>query len=273
MIDLMLLTNDLEIVTIADEVGINRIFIDLEIIGKKERQGHLSTVISNHKIKDISKVKNILRSSELLVRVNPINTSSQDEIDAVIEAGADIVMLPMFTKPQEVYKFLMILNGRARSSLLLETPQALARIKEILKIDGICEVHIGLNDLHLGMGLDFMFELVSGGIIDYVTNILKEHKIKFGFGGIGRVGTGLIPAEEIIKEHVRLGSELVILSRTFRELFINKSDKIKRLLRLTEEITKIRDIEKTALLRTKYDIERDRINFIHMVNNCVNYRG
>ena len=40
-----------------------------------------------------------LSSSELLVRVNPWNENSYYEIDSVIKAGADLVMLPMWKQP------------------------------------------------------------------------------------------------------------------------------------------------------------------------------
>ena len=44
---------------------------------------------------------------------------------------------------------------------------------------------------------------------------IKRKGITYGFGGIASIGKGLLPAEHIIKEHYRLGSELVILSRSF----------------------------------------------------------
>lgn len=37
----MYITNRPEIAAIADSNGVDRIFLDLELIGKEERQGHL----------------------------------------------------------------------------------------------------------------------------------------------------------------------------------------------------------------------------------------
>ncbi len=45
---LTLFTNDVELARRADEAGINRIGLDLERIGKAERQQHLKTWISDH---------------------------------------------------------------------------------------------------------------------------------------------------------------------------------------------------------------------------------
>jgi len=54
----------------------------------------------SHEISDVKKIKSVLKKSKLLVRVNPIFEGSKDEIDSVIEYGADIVMLP-FLKPKK----------------------------------------------------------------------------------------------------------------------------------------------------------------------------
>ena len=43
----------------------------------------------------------------------------------------------------------------------------------------------------------------------------KQADIPFGFGGIASIGKGMLPAEKIIREHYRLGSTRVILSRSF----------------------------------------------------------
>ena len=87
-----------------------------------------------------------------------------------------------------------------------------------LSVKGIDEIHIGLNDLHLSLGLNFMFELLSGGIIDYIIKKIKPYDIKYGFGGIVPLDKGLISGEMILKEHVKLDSSLVILSRPFDDL-------------------------------------------------------
>lgn len=189
--------------------------VDLEIIGKKERQGHLNTVISGHSLKDVSNIRRVLNKSELMVRVNPIHDKSQVEIENVIKLCADVIMLPMFKTPREVKSFTKYIDGRVTTNLLLETPQALVRIDDFLSIPDIDEMYIGLNDLHLGMGLDFMFELLSGGIIEYLSNKINSAGISFGFGGIARLGQGKIDSSLILSEHCRLNSKMVILSRDF----------------------------------------------------------
>jgi len=215
--EFIFITNNPEMATYAEKAGVERIMVDLEYMGKKERQGHLDTLISKHSIKDIGKVRDVLNYSKLQVRVNPIHKESEKEINKVIFEGAEIIMLPMFKSKWEVEKFISIINSRAKNILLLETSQALVRVHDILKVKGIDEIYIGLNDLHLSMGLNFMFELLSGGIVEYLANIFEKHHIKWGFGGIAKIGEGTLPAEYILAEHIRLNSQMVILSRTLHE--------------------------------------------------------
>jgi hypothetical protein len=124
-------------------------------------------------------------------------------------------MLPYFSTTKEVEDFVRIVDGRTYICLLVETPSAVKNIDEILAVDGIDMIHIGLNDLHLGYGLDFMFELLTNGVVEMLCNKFQQKGITYGFGGIAQIGQGMLPAEYIIAEHYRLGSNMAILSRSF----------------------------------------------------------
>lgn len=230
-VNLILITNEIDTALLAESSGVDRIMVDLEKIGKKERQGHLDTLISDHSEKDITLLKNILKKSNLMVRVNPLNEMSQLEINNVIKRGADIIMLPMFKSISDVNKFIQYVDKRAIVSLLLETKEALMDIDNLLKLEGIDEIHIGLNDLHLSLGLDFMFEFLTNGVLDDLSEKIQNANIKFGFGGIARIGHGYLDSSVIISEHVRLGSCMTILSRDFHSKNIN----------FPEEVLKIRN--------------------------------
>lgn len=218
---LMYITNRPDIALIAERNGVDRIFVDMEYIGKAERQGNLDTVKNHHSIHDIAVLRRVLTQSELLVRVNPIHEktdaydSSEDEINAAIAAGADIVMLPFFKTVAEVQRFLRIVNSRVKTMLLLETPEAVGVLDQILALPGIDEIHIGINDLSLGYGKRFMFELLTDGTVELLCRRMQQKGVFYGFGGIASLGRGLVPAEMIIKEHYRLGSRMTILSRSF----------------------------------------------------------
>lgn len=245
---LMFITNDKHVAKIAERNGVDWIFVDLEINGKIERQGHLDTVISGHHIEDVKHIKSVLSKAKLLVRTNPIYQGSKTEIDQVIRYGGDIIMLPYFKYREEVEAFIDYVAGRAKVCLLLETPQAVENIDSILSIPGIDYVHIGLNDLHLGYGMKFLFELLADGTVDRICQKIKEYNLPYGFGGIAGLGKGDLKAEYILGEHYRLGSSMVILSRSFCN--VKKISDIEEIEReFKDGIRAIREYE--ALLKEK----------------------
>lgn len=212
---LMYITNNKDVAQIAENAGVDRIFVDLETIGKKERQGGMDTVQSHHTLDDIVRIRKILKKSELLVRSNPIYSESETEINTIVKNGADIIMLPYFKTVEEVKKFIDFVDGRATTMLLFETPESVEVADEILELNGIDEVFIGLNDLSIGYGKKFMFELLADGTVEKLCLKFRLKGYPYGFGGIAAIGTGTLPAETILKEHYRLGSTSVILSRSF----------------------------------------------------------
>jgi len=212
---LMYITNDPAVALLAEAVGTDWIWVDLETLGKAERQGHMDSVKSHHTVADIRAMRAVLTRSELLVRIDPMHDGSPAQIEQVIEAGADIIMLPMWRSCEEVSRFLALVNGRCRTMLLLETKEADACLDEVLRLSGIDMVHIGLNDLHLSYARTFMFELLTDGTVERICERLRAADKPYGFGGVGRIGTGMLPAEHILGEHVRLGSQMAILSRSF----------------------------------------------------------
>ncbi len=255
MMKLMLLTGNVEFAKKAEETGVDRIFIDLEYINKAERQKGRNTYLTCNTVQDVAPMRTALKKSELLVRVNPINPLSKAEIDAVCNAGADIIMLPMVFDAEDVKIFVELVGGRAKCVPMIETTQAMTRIDDILAVDGVDELYIGLNDLHIGLGLGFMFEVLSGGLLDYIAEKIKAKGIPFGFGGMGKIGEGMLPADAILAEHYRLGSSSVILSRTFR----NEVDvEGKPQLDLAKEIAKIREKENDYSNWSKSDFENNK---------------
>lgn len=247
---LMYITNKPDVAEIAENAGVDRIFVDLETLGKEERQHNMDTVKSFHSISDIGKVRTVLKEAELLVRVNKIYLGSENEINEVIGQGVDVVMLPYFKTVGEVKRFLDIIAGRVKTTLLLETPEAVELLDEILSLNGIDEVHIGINDLHLGYHRKFMFELLADGTVEKICSKLKSSNKKYGFGGIAALGCGALPAERIIREHYRLDSTMAILSRSFCNT--EKITDRKEIQQIFENgITDIRKFEQEVLDKKK----------------------
>lgn len=264
MLKLMYITNNIEIAKIADDTGVDRIFVDMEIIGKKERQGGLDTVQSHHTLDDIIKIRKIIKKSELLVRVNPIHDGSEAEVRQAIQNGADVLMLPYFKTLEEIKTFFRYVDDKAKTCLLVETPEAVALIDEILMIPDVHEIHIGLNDLHLGYHKKFMFELLTDGTVQMLCEKFKKAGITYGFGGIARLGHGALPAEYIIAEHYRMGSKMAILSRSFcntgKEYHVSEVERL-----FKNEVEKIRQYEKKCSdyteeqLKENYEVLAEKV--------------
>ena len=246
---LMYITKEPEIATIAENAGVDRIFVDMEYIGKSLRQGGMDTVQSRHTLADVKSMANTLKKAELLVRCNPIHqetadySSSEAEINGIIENGGQIIMLPYFKTAQEVETFVRLVDGRAKTFPLVETKEAAECIDEILQVDGIDEIHIGLNDMSLAYGYKFMFQLLANGTVDRLVEKFHKKGLTFGFGGIASLDGGMLPGSFVLKEHYRLGSKRVILSRSFCDTAkIGDREKIKEIF--NTGVQGIRDLEK-----------------------------
>ena len=258
------ITNQVQIAEYFEQCGIDDIMVDLEIIGKRERQKGLNTVISAHSIEDVEKIKKSLKRSKCLVRINPIHPNSENEIEEVIKRKADIIMLPMFTTAEEVKVFINQVDNRALKYLLLETPQAMVRIDDILEVKGIDAIHIGLNDLSFGMGLSFLYESLIGGIVEYLALKIVPRKIKFGFGGVSRLEKG----RNIISEHVRLGSQMVIINRDFRN-YKETLAEIRQEIDVEKEIHKIRLFIKNLKKSSPDVLEANRLSLIEEIKTQI----
>ena len=268
---LMYITNNPVVARIAENAGVDWIFLDMEVIGKAFRQSGLNTVQNNHTVDDIKRIRKAIKKSKLLVRVNPIHDavdnypSSKDEIDASIEAGADILMLPYFKTVEEVKTFIHLVNGRAKTLLLLETVEAANLIDKILEVPGIDMIHLGLNDMHLELGMKFMFELLADGTVERLGDKIKAKGIPFGFGGIATLDGGALPGSMVLKEHVRLGSSMVIVSRSFCNTdIVTDLNEVQRIF--DTGISGLRALEKEASQADTAFLEENRKAVVAAVN-------
>ena len=268
---LMYITNNPAVARIAEDAGVDWIFLDMEVIGKAFRQSGLDTVQNHHTIDDIKRIRKTISQSKLLVRINPIHDalenypSSKNEIEASIDAGADILMLPYFKTVEEVKTFIHLVNGRAKTLLLLETVEAASLIDDILEVPGIDMIHLGLNDMHLELGMNFMFELLADGTVERLGDKIKAKGIPFGFGGIATLDGGALPGSMVLKEHVRLGSSIVIVSRSFCNTeIVTDLNEVKRIF--DTGISGLRALEKEASQADTAYFEENRKAVVAAVN-------
>ena len=269
MLKLMHITNDPAVAKIAADAGVDRIFIDMEVLGKAERQGGMDTVQSHHVPEAIAKVRAAIgNKAEIMARVNPLNPNSQTEIDASIENSADVIMLPMWRTTDDLRQLVNMVDGRAKVMPLLETDTAADNLPEAVKVSGIDQMLIGLNDLHLCYHQKFMFQLLADDTVDRLCAQLRDANIPYGFGGVGRPGSGMLPAEYIIGEHYRLGSQYVILSRSFCNTGkVTDLDEIRRIF--TEGVANIRRVEQDCAAWTQEQFDENHRRVCDCVEKIV----
>jgi hypothetical protein len=249
MLELIQITNDPEFARRCDALAGFRLWVDLERLGKAQRQAGRNTFISAHNLEDVGRIKRVLRQSPLMVRVNPLNEGTPAEVEAVLAGGADQLMLPMFTKARHLQEFARLVAGRVPVVALLETGAAMECLDEWITTPGLTEVYVGLNDLHLSLGHRFMFEPLALGLVDRVAAAAERQGLRFGFGGIARLDDGLLPGRDVLAEHLRLGSGSVILSRTF-----HRSESPTG---FEAEVRQLRQAEEELARRTPQEVDRD----------------
>lgn len=264
----LFLTDDPEVAAYVSRCGVHRIFLDLETMGKVERQGGKDTVISQHRRENIKAIKAALPTGELLVRTNPFHEQSADEIDYCIAAGADLLMLPMCRSAHEVSEYCRLVRGRVPVCPLIETYAAVLDLESILCIEGVSEIHIGLNDLHIDLGLNFLFEVVANGVVEAAADVCHRLGKPFGIGGIATLGGGLVPGELVLGEYVRIGSSAVILSRAFHQKAKDLAD-LQSKVDLPLELNKLAAARARLTQRSPIEIERDRQRFCECIRNVV----
>lgn len=261
---LTLITNQAVLAKEADRCGIERILIDLERKGKEKRQEGKGLFLSDHTMENIPEIKSVLTNARLMVRINKLNHKSKEEIDAVIEAGADLIMLPYFHQLEEVTTFLDYVNSRIATSLLVETGAAIKIIKDLVALEAD-EIHIGLNDLKISMNFKSIFEPLHNGTIAQLCRVIKDSGKLYGFGGIGGLSRSDLPIspERILAEQIRLGCSIGWLGRTFRDIIHTEEGRSG----IMEETTKIRN----AILKwenaSETEFEENRKTLYHQIIN------
>ena len=267
-IKLMYIANEPNIAHIAERNGVDRIFVDLEVRNKAKRQKNIDSVKSHHCLDDINKIKDTLTTAELLVRSNAMYDGSQKEIDEIVSRGADIVMLPMWESVDDAKRFRDYIDGRAKVMLLLETIPAEKSLDDVLELDGIDEILIGLNDLHLQYKLKFLFELLANGKIDELMNKMVAKGLPCGFGGIASLDKGMISGRNILAEHYRLHSSMAILSRSFCDTSkIKDEDEIENIFH--QGIIDIRDFEESLTKQNEEYFELNHQEVIRKTNEII----
>jgi hypothetical protein len=210
-------TDDPKLAADADAAGVDRIGVDLKRLGKRERQASRGTWISPHREEDLDALAPILRRARLFARVNALNPGSEREVDSVLRRGAQVLMLPMVLTADEAARFADLVRGRATVVLLVEHARAIENLRAMVRVPGVDEIHIGLNDLAISLGLPNRWIALADGIVDDAAAVIHAAGLPLGLAGIGRAGDATlpIPSDLVYAEFARLGATAAVLARSF----------------------------------------------------------
>lgn len=194
-----------------------RIGVDLERLGKAERQAGHDTRLSQHGWEDLSAVAATLQHACAFARLNPMHDGSAAEVETALACGARVLMLPFFRTAGEVERFVALVRGRAEVMALVETAPALLRIREIIAVRGVDEIMLGLNDLRLQLGAANHFEVLASPVMDGVCEVLRATGRPFSIGGVARSGDAAmpVPSELVYAQYPRLGATGGWVTRSF----------------------------------------------------------
>lgn len=173
--------------------------------------------MSPHTLDDLARVGAALTRADLFVRVDPWHDGTAAQIDEVLGQGARVVMLPMVATASDAERFVAVVAGRARVVLLVETSAALDAAGVLAAVPGVDEIHVGLNDLALSLGLASRWQALAGERLAVAARAVHAAGRGFGFGGIGGVlDDGLpIPTDLIYAEYARVGATAALVARAF----------------------------------------------------------
>jgi 2-keto-3-deoxy-L-rhamnonate aldolase RhmA len=214
---LTLWTDDPALALEADRAGVDRIGLDLERLGKRERQPDPRLWQTTHLESALPAVRDALERAQLFVRTNPPHPGWADEARRLIDAGAAVLMLPCFRTAKEIDAAVRLIDGRAVLVPLVETADALTAAADIARVGDLREVHIGLNDLALSLGLRNRFEVLIRPELEVAAHAFTSAGIRLGVGGVGRPAASGLPIRPdlIYAQYPRLGATAALLARSF----------------------------------------------------------
>jgi hypothetical protein len=215
---LTLWTNDPAVARHADAAGVDRIGLDLETLGKAARQRGLPTWISPHEISQLPAIREAIAKAALFVRCNPLHPQSRDEVSRLLDLGVEIIMLPNFEDIADVESFVGIVGSRAHVVPLVERLSALRAVRRFETIPEIEEIHIGLNDLSIDLGLKNRLGALATDVLAEAAEAASAIGLRFCVGGVARALDGSLPTESdlVYAQYPRLHATGALIARSFR---------------------------------------------------------
>lgn len=208
---LLLFSVDHIVIDAAMKAGAAAVVVDLENVGKSDRQVGANTQINDQSIDDVKRVR-ALTGGHLICRTNGRGPDTPQEIEQVLAAGADELLLPMVRSCADVEEVLKLVKNRCSLGVMLETRESLKIARDLSQLP-VQRVYVGLNDLALELGNPSIFDAVVDGTVDRLRELFT---VPFGFGGLTLPELGNpIPCRLLMGEMARLNCQFSVLRRSF----------------------------------------------------------
>ena len=192
----------------------DRIGVDLERLGKRERQRDPAAWVSPHRETDLARVAGVVRRAAVFARLDPLHDGTAAQVERVLALGATVLMLPMVGCRDDVATLQSLAGARASIVPLLETPSGLAVVADLPAL-GVREAYVGINDLALSWGAPNRFWVLAGDELAAAAQVARRVGVALGIGGLARAGDDDLPVPSPWSaQHARLGST-GLLSRSF----------------------------------------------------------
>jgi len=213
MIELVLFANEAREAIPHIDAGITHFIVDTEVLGKDLRQLGFDTEIRPGTFSDLETISS-LPGTTAWCRLNKFHDNTAQEVNSAINAGAAILLLPMVTRLEEVTEFKQLVDGRAKSAVMIETVEACALTPSIA-MSGVDYAYFGLNDFAISRGLRTIFSALVDGSVDSARNHLPG--VNFGVAGLTHINGGdPIPCTRLVEALERLQCSFTFLRRSFR---------------------------------------------------------
>jgi hypothetical protein len=253
--ELVLFSTDPAFIRRSQSAGVQAAIIDLEWIGKQDRQVCADTEINRDTFDDLRRLR-ASTSGQILCRINGFGATTANEVEQAVEAGADEILLPMVRSVEEVQAVMDQVKGRAGVGVLVETVAAVELSKELARLP-LARVYVGLNDLAIERKTESIFEALVDGTVERVRSAFS---VPFGFGGLTLPDCGHpIPCRLLIGEMARLNCRFSFLRRSFYRDMKGRD--------VAVEVPRLLEAIRQARLRSNEEVARDRRELEQSVSN------
>lgn len=196
--------------------GVAGVVVDWERRGKRRRQAGADTQINADTPADLAAVRGAVGGAgRVLCRVNGWGPWTAGEIDLALALGADEVLLPMVRQPADVEAALAVVDD-ARLGILVETVDAVWKVKSLLAGRSLARVYVGLNDLRIDRRARCLFTPLVDGTVDRVAAAAAAAGVPFGVAGLTvPEGGNPVPCRLVNAALARAGASFTFLRRSF----------------------------------------------------------